>query len=366
MGEAKNIYFTCLKKSIMEFYQKLPKVELHAHINGSIGPSLLRNLVEEYEMKRPGEMGQDYESILKKLQTDETQDMTLAECFLAFKCIHRVSGDEKSVRQIVKNVISSFAADGVVYLELRTTPRAEASSGMTKRSYLSAVLEEIRTFLESSPEIIVRLLVSIDRRKGVDDARDSLDLAQEFRREYGDIIVGLDVSGDPVVGNILDYVEVLEEARRRGLKVSVHLAEVPNEKEVEAFLTAFLPDRIGHGTCLTSSRGGSEAIEKLVVKNRIPLELCPSSNVIGQTVANFSDHHFREWGLERDHPIALCTDDMGVFKTSLSQEYFLIAQHFSLSQEAVKHLARNAVDLIFSDETMKRTIRSKIDEFKIA
>ena len=149
----------------MEFYQKLPKVELHAHINGSIGPSLLRKLVEEYEMKRPGEMGQDYESILKKLQTDETQDMTLAECFLAFKCIHRVSGDEKSVRlvvakddscinflnglycfcrlkpvvvlsskvrQIVKNVISSFAADGVVYLELRTTPRAEASSGMTK------------------------------------------------------------------------------------------------------------------------------------------------------------------------------------------------------------------------------------------
>ena len=45
--------------------------------------------------------------------------------------------------------------------------------------------------MQSSPEILVRLLVSIDRRKGVDDARDSLDLAQEFRGDYGDIIVGL-------------------------------------------------------------------------------------------------------------------------------------------------------------------------------
>ena len=81
----------------MEFYKQLPKVELHAHINGSIGPDLLQKLVNEYEAKRPGELGQEFDSILAKLQSTELQDMTLAECFLAFKCIHRVSGDEESV-----------------------------------------------------------------------------------------------------------------------------------------------------------------------------------------------------------------------------------------------------------------------------
>ena len=81
----------------MEFYKQLPKVELHAHINGSIGPDLLQKLVNEYEAKRPGEIGQEFDSILAKLQSTEMQDMTLAECFLAFKCIHRVSGDEESV-----------------------------------------------------------------------------------------------------------------------------------------------------------------------------------------------------------------------------------------------------------------------------
>ena len=51
----------------------------------------------------------------------------------------------------------------------------------------------------------------------------------------------MDVSGDPSVGNLLDYVDVLNEARHRGLKASVHLAEIPNEKEVDSFLHAFIP-----------------------------------------------------------------------------------------------------------------------------
>ena len=111
--------------------------------------------------------------------------------------------------------------------------------------------------------------------------------------------------------------------------------------------------------------GGSDAIEKLVTSNRIPLELCPSSNVINQTVDDFADHHFGEWAVKRDHPIAICTDDMGVFKTSLSKEYSLIAKHFSLSQPEVTRLAKNAVELIFADEAMKRTLRAKYDGYDL-
>lgn len=345
----------------MDFYRQLPKVELHAHINGSIGPSLLQRLVKEFGEKHRDETSESYDLMFRKLTSSESELMTLDECFQAFKCIHRVSGEENAVRMIVKDVISNFAADGVVYLELRTTPRAEARTGMTKRSYLAAVLEEIRASNESNSTIDVRLLVSIDRRKGVQDALDTLEIVEEFKGVFGPLIVGIDVSGDPAVGNLVDYVGVLNEARSRGLKSSVHLAEIPNRDEVQTFLNAFLPDRIGHGTCLTATRGGSEAIEKLVIDNAIPLELCPSSNVIGQTVLGYSDHHFKEWGLSRDHPIVICTDDMGVFKTSLSKEYSLIAEHFGLSRTQVLQLARKSVDLIFSDDTVKDSLKSKFD-----
>ena len=107
--------------------------------------------------------------------------------------------------------------------------------------------------------------------------------------------------------------------------------------------------------------GGSDAIEKLVAEKGIPLELCPSSNVIGQTVRGYSDHHFKEWAVSRDHPVSICTDDMGVFKTSLSKEYALIAEHFELDQKQICQLVRKSYDLIFADEEIKKALGLKID-----
>ena len=82
--------------SEMDFFKRLPKVELHAHLNGSIGPALLKRLVDEHE-HQPSDSIQKDDVILKKLLADESDLMTLDECFQAFKCIHRVSGDETAV-----------------------------------------------------------------------------------------------------------------------------------------------------------------------------------------------------------------------------------------------------------------------------
>ena len=98
-----------------------------------------------------------------------------------------------------------------------------------------------------------------------------------------------------------------------------------------------------------------------MVEKGIPLELCPSSNVIGQTVRGYSDHHFKEWAVARDHPVSICTDDMGVFKTCLSKEYALIAEHFQLDQKQIRQLVRKSYDLIFADEEIKKALISKLD-----
>ena len=82
---------------LMEFYRQLPKVELHAHINGSIGPSLLQRLVEEFGEKHRDETSDNYDLMFRKLTSSQSELMTLDECFQAFTCIHRVSGEENAV-----------------------------------------------------------------------------------------------------------------------------------------------------------------------------------------------------------------------------------------------------------------------------
>ena len=76
---------------------------------------------------------------------------TLGECFALFDVIHRVTTEHATVARLTQQVLASFAADGVVYVELRTTPKARPEHGMTKRSYTEAVLGALRQYQQNHP-----------------------------------------------------------------------------------------------------------------------------------------------------------------------------------------------------------------------
>ena len=97
-------------------------------------------------------------------------------------------------------MIHEFAEDNVKYLELRTTPREVASTGMTKESYIEAVLKAIDDCARENVDSIVRLLLAIDRRNSVEVARNTIDLAEKYAKLSNGVVVGIDLSGDPQVG----------------------------------------------------------------------------------------------------------------------------------------------------------------------
>nr|CAD7451243.1 unnamed protein product [Timema bartmani] len=76
-----------------------------------------------------------------------------------------------------------------------------------------------------SVNMLVKLLVSIDRRQGHKEAKDTLDMVVNVNQMYPDIVVGLDLSGDPSQGDFMEFLSVLAEARRYGLRLSIHCAE---------------------------------------------------------------------------------------------------------------------------------------------
>ena len=94
------------------------------------------------------------------------------------------------------SLLSEFAADNVRYLELRTTLRPKEVSGFGKEEYLLTVLDEIDRTLQELNTIVVRLVVSVDRRQTLEDALDTMELAHKHRQRG---IVGVDLCGDPTV-----------------------------------------------------------------------------------------------------------------------------------------------------------------------
>ncbi|XP_058150038.1 N6-Methyl-AMP deaminase isoform X4 [Dasypus novemcinctus] len=265
------------------FYLELPKVELHAHLNGSISSKTMKKLIAE----KPDLKIHDQMTVI-----DKGKKRTLEECFQMFRIIHQLTTSPEDILMVTKDVIKEFADDGVKYLELRSTPRGENTTG-------------IRQSKQENLDIDVRYLVTIDRRGGPSEAKETIKLAEEFFLSTEDTVLGLDFSGDPTVGQAKDFLEPFLEAKRAGLKLALHLSEIPNREKETQILLDLLPDRIGHGTFLNSSEEGSLDLVNFVRQHRIPLELCLTSNIKSQTVPSYDQHHFGFWH-SIAHPSVIC------------------------------------------------------------
>ncbi|XP_068961995.1 adenosine deaminase-like protein isoform X3 [Petaurus breviceps papuanus] len=328
--------------------------ELHAHLNGSISSATMKKLIA----KKPDLKIHDQMTVI-----DKGKKRTLKECFQMFQLIHQITTSPEDILMVTKDVIKEFADDGVKYLELRSTPREENATGMTKKSYVEAVLEGIKQSKQENLDIEVRYLIAIDRRGGPSVAKETVKLAEEFILSSEDTVLGLDLSGDPSAGHGKDFLEPLLEAKKAGLKLALHLSEIPNQEEETQALLGLPPDRIGHGTFLSSCVGGSLDLVEFVKQHRIPLELCLTSNIKSQTVPSYDQHHFGFWyGIA--HPSVICTDDKGVFATRLSQEYQLAAETFDLTQTQMWDLSYESINYIFASSSTKSELRKKWNNMK--
>jgi adenosine deaminase len=273
-------------------------------------------------------------------------------------------------RHSTRAVLQDFQSDGVVYLELRTTPRAMLAAGVTKDRYVSTVLAALHTHNGIQTNTMrAFLILSIDRRNTALEAQEVVDLAIKYRSSG---VVGVDLCGDPAKGDVRIFTDAFARAKDAGLKMTLHFAEAEaSSTDIElSTLLAWKPDRLGHVIHV------NDEFREMIEKENIGVELCLSCNVHAKMITGtYSDHHFGMWR-HSTVPVALSvcappdtlvavltiyqTDDVGVFCSPLSQEYYLAAKHFGLSRKEVKALCERAVDSIFAGPDEKERIRRLI------
>ncbi|KRT86312.1 hypothetical protein AMK59_1091, partial [Oryctes borbonicus] len=272
-----------------------------------------------------------------------------------FKVAHDVTITKQAVYTATKDVIEDFYQDNVIYLELRTTPRAV--EGLSKTEYIEAVIEAIK---DNQLNIVVKLLLCIDRRHEISISENALELIIEMKNKYPDIIKGIDLCGNPNVG-IFDA-KLFAKARKNRLKLSLHGGEVKNDEEVREIFE-LKPERIGHGTCIHPDFGGSEMLWNLYKEAKIPIEICLTSNVICGTSKSYKEHHVSEW-IKNDFPFSISTDDKGVFNTTLSKEYELLQKNFNLNEHDLWKIAFNSINQSFADDVEKNNLKGVLLDWK--
>jgi adenosine deaminase len=211
-----------LSPSQIHFLQSLPKAELHAHLNGSIPISVLQELESEYDSTDSSLIcNESVRAGISKLRDGPSLEK-ISDFFTLFPAIYALTSTPGALRRATRAVLSTFL-DGDMpqcnYLELRTTPRQ--TEAMNRNQYLRVVLEELERYDQSR----VGLIISLDRRMDDKVLSECVRLACELKSE-GKWIVGVDLCGDPTVGDIDLIAPHFVNVKKLGLGITLHIAEV--------------------------------------------------------------------------------------------------------------------------------------------
>ncbi|KAM5483191.1 putative adenosine deaminase [Microsporum canis] len=284
------------------FTKALPKIELHAHLSGSITRECLREI---WLRKRERDSDLQIPDPMIAMPPGKV-DYSLKTFFQVFSnLIYLLCSDLESLRYSTRRVLQDFQDDGVRYLELRTTPRESQEHGISKEKYVSTVLEVIDEFKNEA--MSTYLILSVDRTKSAAEAEIVVDLAIQFKHRG---VVGVELGGNPSKGDVSIFKAAFSKAKQNGLGVTLHFAEVEfssSPRELTTLLS-FQPDRLGHVINVPDD------IKDEIVRRKLGLELCLSCNVHAKLITgSYPDHHFSYWR-HKECPIILCVGFKPTYK----------------------------------------------------
>lgn len=332
---------------ILDWARKLPKIELHRHLEGSLRLFTLLDVAREYNIQLPTYDPEAFRSYVQIV--DDPADF---HHFLAkFRLLRYFYTSKEVIQRITREVVYDAADDNIRYLEIRFNPIAQSRvHGFKLDDVVEWVLEATQQAQEEKG-LRTCLILQIGREESVETAESLVDLAITYR---GKLLRGVDLAGDEVTYPAEKFAHPFERARAAGLHITVHAGEAVGWKSVRAAIEVLGAERIGHGIRTVEN---SEVVQ-LARERRVALEVCPTSNLHTGVVPGFHQHPLLDLfalGLR----VTINTDDPSISNTTLSEEYAVAVEQIGMEQEMLYQALRNAVEAAFIPEEERWQLREQ-------
>ena len=332
--------------SLSSFIARLPKVELHLHLEGAVRPETLLELSQN----KPG-LRQKVDEWITARHAQRFQYGNFREFLVAFKIVALLIETPQDYALITTRLIEWLADQNVQYAEIIFA----AGVVLWKKQPVDAVFEAVAAAGEAAEArtgVQVKWIFDATRQFGMDHVREVMHWAVRYRSQG---VVGFGIGGDEKAGPAKLFPDIFREARDLGLHVVAHAGEACGPESIRDAVQLLGAERIGHG--LTAIRDAE--VMTLLRDRRIPVEVCPSSNVSTGLIAQFEEHPLPKF-LEEGLVVTLNSDDPAMFGTSLQEEFLQAARCFDFTPEMLIGLCRNAVDASFLSEDEKQELRERL------
>ncbi|MFI1211126.1 adenosine deaminase [Streptomyces sp. NPDC020802] len=335
-------------RDLHAFIAGLPKAELHVHHVGSASPRIVSELAARHsDSKVPS----DPEALADYFTF--TDFAHFIDVYLSVVDLIRTPED---VRLLTYEVARDMARQRIRYAELTITPFSSTRRGIDEGAFMDAI-EDARTAAEADFGTVLRWCFDIPGEAGLESAEETVRLATTDKiRPEGLVAFGL---GGPETGVPRpQFKPYFDRAIAAGLHSVPHAGETTGPETVWDALRDLRAERIGHGT---SSARDPELLAHLA-EHRIPLEVCPTSNIATRAVRTLDEHPIKEF-VRAGVVVTVNSDDPPMFGTDLNNEYAVAARLLDLDERGLAALARNAVEASFLDGPGKAALAAEIDTY---
>ncbi len=318
------------------------RIDLHLHLDGSLSPKTVRKLAGMQGIPIP-----EKESELLSLLKVDASCRDLNEYLAKFDFPLSLLQTEEAIYEAVFSLAETLSDQGLFYAEIRFAPQLHVKKGLSQKEVIEAAICGLHKSAFHAGLILCTM-------RGEDNAKANLETVHLAKEYLGKGVCAMDIAGAEALFPTGNFEHLFKEANAADIPFTIHAGEAVGPESVYKAL-AFGAKRIGHGV---RSMEDARLVEKLA-KEKIPLELCPTSNLNTNIFDTLADYPIRAF-LQAGVPVTVNTDNMTVSDVTLKTEFQRLTDTFSLSHEELYTLMQNAADAAFAPPDVKEWLYASI------
>ena len=311
----------------MEKIKKMPKIELHLHLDGSVNIDLLTKFSN---LPR--------EEVIEK--TISNNDPSLEEYLKHFDFVIKYLQTKENLELASKILGEELEKENVIYAEIRFAPLDHTKEGLTPNEVVEAVLQGL-----SKCHVKTNLILCMRRGETYSYNREVIELANRFLNKG---VVAVDLVGDEEHFAFKEYEQLFKMCKYAGIPVTIHSGEV-TKRDIKDIIP--YTKRIGHGIKIHDD----PELINIVKDNNILLEVCPNSNLDTKNVIDYFNHPIKKL-YDLGVKVSVNTDNRTVSNITLNEEYQNLINYSNISYDDLVTMNLNAVDGAFIKDSEKQEL----------
>ena len=320
--------------------KKLPKIELHCQLDGSLRVETVIELAKKENLKL-----ESYEyDYVKKLLSVEENCSSLDEYLEKFDLPNMVLQSKENLKRASYELLEDAAKENIKYIEVRFAPIFHLKNGLSLEEVIESVIEGIKE-AEKDFDINGNVIISCIRGLGLEHVYNCIKAGSKF---IGKGVVAIDLAATEKEDFAHEYIDAMKLAKEKGFRITIHAGETGFGKNVRDAINLLGAERIGHGVFIYND----EDAYKLVKENKITLEMCPKSNVDTRAVNKYNEHPIYNYHKD-DIKVTISTDNRTVSNITLNEETNNLVNTFNITLEEYKKIYVNSVQASFCTKEIK-------------